>query len=186
MPKPLTDMSLEELWELFPIELVEHQDCWVDWYREEASVLDGILSPDLPHAIHHVGSTAIDGIWAKPIVDILVEMPDDAAIDLAKARLSAHGYLVMADRDLNKGYTPEGCAERVFHIHLRVVGDNDELCFRDYLNAHPDVAREYERLKLSLWREFEHDRDGYTAAKTPFVSKYTDLAKAELTQGPVA
>lgn len=186
MSKPLTDMSLEELWELFPIELVEHRDCWADWYREESSVLDGILSADLPHAIHHIGSTAIDGIWAKPIVDILVELPGDAAIESAKARLAAHGYLVMADRDLNKGYTPEGFAERVFHVHLRVVGDNDELCFREYLNAHPDVTREYERLKLSLWREFEHDRDGYTAAKTPFVSKYTELAKAELTQGSVA
>lgn len=186
MSKALIDMSLEELWQLFPIELVEHRDCWGDWYRDEATVLDGILSAELPHAIYHVGSTAIDGIWAKPIVDILIELPDEAAIESAKARLSAHGYLVMADRDLNKGYTTEGFAERIFHVHLRVVGDNDELCFRDYLNAHPDVAREYERLKLSLWREFEHDRDGYTAAKTPFVSKYTELAKAEHTQGPVA
>lgn len=186
MPKPLTDMSLEELWELFPIELVEHQDCWVDWYREEVSVLDGILSADLPHAIHHVGSTAIDGIWAKPIIDILVELPDEAAIESAQERLAAHGYLVMADRDLNKGYTPDGFAERVFHVHLRIAGDNDELYFRDYLNAHPDVAAEYESLKLSLWKEFEHDRDGYTAAKTPFVSKCTELAKAELTQGPTS
>ena len=186
MSKALIDMSLEELWQLFPIVLTEHRDCWVDWYREEAAELEAVLLPFRPHAIHHIGSTAIDGIWAKPIVDILVELPDDAAIEFAQERLAVHGYLVMADRDLNKGYTPEGFAERVFHIHLRVAGDNDELYFRDYLNAHPDVAREYERLKLSLWREFEHDRDGYTAAKTPFVSKYTELAKAELTQGPVA
>lgn len=184
MSKPLTDMSLEELWQLFPIELVEHQDCWVDWYREEASVLDGILSADLSHAIHHVGSTAIDGIWAKPIIDILVELPDNAAVESAKARLVAQGYLVMADRDLNKGYTPQGFAERVFHIHLRVAGNNDELYFRDYLNEHPEVAKKYESLKLSLWREYEHDRDGYTAAKTAFVNKYTQLAKAECTQGP--
>lgn len=181
--KSLTDMSLEELWQLFPIELVEHRDCWAGWYREEASALDGILSPGLPHAIHHIGSTAIDGIWAKPIVDILVELPDDAAIESAKARLAAHGYLAMADRDLNKGYTPEGFAERVFHVHLRIAGDNDELYFRDYLNVHPDVAQEYERLKLSLWKEFEHDRDGYTQAKAAFVRKHTDLAKAEHSSG---
>lgn len=186
MPKPLTDMSLEELWQLFPIELVEHQDCWADWYREEATGLDAILLPFQPHTIHHIGSTAIDDIWAKPVIDILVELPDDAAVESAKARLVAQGYLVMADRDLNKGYTPGGFAERVSHIHLRVVGDNDELYFRDYLNAHPEVAKEYESLKLSLWREFEHDRDGYTAAKTAFVNKYTELAQAELTQGPVA
>ena len=181
--KSLTDMSLEELWQLFPIELVEHRDCWADWYHEEASVIDDILSPGLPHAIHHIGSTAIDSIWAKPIVDILVELPDDPAVESAKARLAAHGYLVMADRDLNKGYTPEGFAERVFHVHLRIAGDNDELYFRDYLNAHPDVAQEYERLKLSLWKEFEHDRDGYTQAKAAFVRKYTDIAKAEHSSG---
>lgn len=89
----------------------------------------------------------------------------------------------MADRDLNKGYTPEGFAERVFHVHLRIAGDNDELYFRDYLNAHPDVAQGYECLKLSLWKEFEHDRDGYTQAKAAFVRKYADLAKAEHSSG---
>ena len=66
---------------------------------------------------------------------------------------------------------------------MRIAGDNDELYFRDYLNAHPDVAREYESLKLSLWREFEHDRDGYTQTKAAFVRKYTDLAKAEHSSG---
>ena len=136
--------------------------------------------PPYPFALFGWGG---NGIWAKPIVDILVELPDDAAIESAKVRLAAHGYLAMADRDLNKGYTPEGFAERVFHVHLRIAGDNDEIYFRDYLNAHPDVAQEYERLKLSLWKEFEHDRDGYTQAKAAFVRKYTDLAKAEHSSG---
>lgn len=180
MTKSLTDMTLEELWELFPIVLTEHQDCWASWYAEEAAELECILPSGSPHAIHHIGSTAIDGIWAKPIIDILIELPDAAALDAAKSTLVAHGYIAMAERDLNKGYTPEGFAERVFHIHLRLVGDKDELYFRDYLNAHPDVAREYEALKLSLWREYEHDRDGYTQAKTDFVKRHTKLAKAEL------
>jgi len=184
--KALTDMSLEELWQLFPIVLTKHRDCWADWYREEAAELEAVLLPFHPHAIHHIGSTAIDGIWAKPIIDILVELPDDAAIESAKAALEAQGYLAMSERDLNKGYTLQGFAERVFHIHLRVAGDTDELYFRDYLNAYPEVAKEYERLKLSLWKEYEHDRDGYTAAKTVFVNKYMELAKAELTQGSAA
>lgn len=80
---------------------------------------------------------------------------------------------------LNKGYTEQGFAEKVFHIHIRIAGDNDELFFRDYLNAHREIAEEYETLKLSLWKEFEHDRDGYTNAKTDFIKKYTDLAKSE-------
>ena len=65
----------------------------------------------------------------------------------------------------NKGYTEEGFAEKVFHLHLRYFGDNDELYFRDYLNERPDIAEKYEQLKLSLWKKYEHDRDGYTEAR---------------------
>ena len=73
----------------------------------------------------------------------------------------------------------QGFAERVFHLHLRLLGDNDELYFRDYLLAHPDIAQAYERLKLSLWKQYEYDRDSYTEAKTDFIRRYTELAKKE-------
>ena len=78
---------------------------------------------------------------------------------------------------LNKGYTPEGFAEKVFYIHIWIIGDNDELYFRDYMNDQPDKAREYESLKKELWKKFEHDRDAYTDSKTSFVRKYTEEAK---------
>lgn len=78
---------------------------------------------------------------------------------------------------LNKGYTEDGFADRVFHLHLRLVGDHDELYFRDYLLDHPDIAKDYEEMKLSLWKTFEHDRNGYTNAKTTFIKKYTQLVK---------
>lgn len=77
----------------------------------------------------------------------------------------------------NKGYTPAGYADKVFHIHFHISGDNDEIRFRDYLIAHPDVAKEYERLKLSLLPKYWHDRDGYTEAKTAFVRSVVDIAK---------
>ena len=68
-------------------------------------------------------------------------------------------------------------ADKVYHIHLRFSGDNDEIYFRDYLNAHPDVAKEYETLKLQLWRKYEHNRDAYTDAKTEFIFKWTAKAR---------
>ena len=80
---------------------------------------------------------------------------------------------------MNKGYTPSGLADRVFHLHIRVLGDNNELYFRDYLLANPTIAKDYETLKLSLWKIFEHNRYGYTEAKSDFVNKYTDIAKQE-------
>lgn len=73
---------------------------------------------------------------------------------------------------------PAGYAGQVFHLHLHRFGDNDEIYFRDWLNLHGEVAKQYEALKLALWKAFEHDRDGYTNAKSQFVRHYTDIAKA--------
>lgn len=64
-------------------------------------------------------------------------------------------------------------------MHLRYAGDHDELYFRDYLMDHSDIAREYEKLKIGLWKKYEHNRDGYTQAKTAFILKYTQRAKQE-------
>lgn len=177
MAKKLTEMTLEELWELFPIILTEHSERWVEFYAEKEQELKMILPEGA--VINHIGSTAVKGIWAKPIVDILVEV-DENLTDIAEI-LQNNGWIKMSESDkrisFNYGYTENGFAEKVYHLHLRYVGDNDEIYFRDYLNTHPEIAKEYERLKLDLWKKFEHDRDGYTEAKGEFVKKYTMLAK---------
>ena len=181
MNKKLSEMTLEELWELFPIVLTEHKDCWADYYAEEAAELKKIL-PD-GTTMNHVGSTAVKGIWAKPIVDILVEVSTNLNLVEVSAILQNSGWTKMSGSEkrisFNKGYTENGLAEKVYHLHLRYVGDDDEIYFRDYLNTHPEVAKEYETLKLGLWKQFEHDRDGYTAAKSEFVAKYTALGKQD-------
>ena len=88
---------------------------------------------------------------------------------------------IMSEKDnrmsLNKGYTESGFAEKVYHIHLRLKGDIDEVYFKNYLIDNPDIAKEYEELKIMLWKKYEFDRDAYTNAKTKFVQKYTKLAK---------
>ena len=76
----------------------------------------------------------------------------------------------------NKGYTIEGYAKRVFHIHFHTVGEHDEILFRDYLLSHPVVAQEYEELKLSLVSKYQNDRDGYTEAKSEFVKSIVEYA----------
>lgn len=183
MGKKLSDMSLEELWQLFPIILTEHKPYWKDWYMEETAVLKKYLPADQVVSINHIGSTAIEGIWAKPIIDILVEVTQEADLQSFKNCLSQAGYLCMSENEqrlsFNKGYTENGFAERVFHLHLRREGDHDELYFRDYLNAHPETAREYEKLKLGLWKQYEHDRDGYTDAKTEFVKNICNDSKQQ-------
>ena len=183
MMKKLSEMSNEELWQLFPIFLTEHRKEWKDWYEEEHAFLERILPPQLVKNISHVGSTSVDTIWAKPIVDILLEVVPDCDFSQIENMLVSHGYLCMSrsgDRfSFNKGYTENGFAEKVYHLHLRREGDHDEIFFRDYLRKHPETARDYEKLKLTLWRRYEYDRDSYTEGKTDFVRKYTRLAREE-------
>lgn len=182
MRKDLSEMSLEELWELFPILLSEPNNKWGSWYEEEKKYIMSFLhNKDLK--IHHIGSTAIKDIWAKPIIDILIEIPENISMEQIKRELTGNGYICMSEEEnrksFNKGYTSEGFAEKVFHVHLRYFGDNREIYFRDYMNNNPALAKEYEKLKLSLWKKYEHDRDAYTDAKSDFVRKYTECAKKE-------
>lgn len=180
MSKKLSEMNLEELWLLFPIFLMEHQNCWKDWYVEEEISLKSLLPQTAK--INHIGSTSICDIWAKPIIDILVEVSREYNLPDIKDILMNNSYICMTqstDRiSFNKGYTENGYAERVFHLHLRYIGDNDELYFRDYLNEFPYVAGQYEKMKLNLWKKYKYNRDGYTCAKSDFVKKYTNKAKA--------
>lgn len=181
MGKNLSEMRLAELWRLFPIYLTEHRDCWKDWYAAEETFLRKALAAERGIRLSHIGSTAVAAIWAKPIVDILLEVPEDCDFNLLKKTLIHAGYTCMSERprriSFNKGYTEKGFAEKVFHLHLRCLGDHDELYFRDYLNAYPDTAKEYEALKLKLWKQYAHDRDGYTAQKSEFVTAVTAKAK---------
>ncbi len=182
MSKRLEEMTLEELWQLFPIELKPHDPRWKEFAAEEISFLQALLAEFHP-VISHIGSTAIPGIMAKPIVDILVELPTGADTSALRRLMEDRGYICMSSSpgrmSFNKGYTPEGYAERVFHIHFHRAGDRNEVIFRDYLLARPEAAREYERLKQSLLPALRNNRDAYTDAKSDFVKKILALAGKE-------
>ena len=181
MEKELSEMTLEELWDLFPIFLVQHDDQWNEYYNEIESKITDLLADYPVKRISHIGSTAIQGIWAKNIVDVMVEISENADMEEVSHVMEQNGFIRMSDEkgriSLNKGYTKEGFADKVYHIHLRYAGDNDELYFRDYLNEYPQIAKEYETLKLELWKRYEHDRDAYTIAKTDFIRKWTKEAR---------
>lgn len=185
MKADLSELSLEELWALFPIILKEHNPDYKVWYEEEKQRIISKVKPENLIRISHIGSTAVKGLTAKPIVDILLEIDGACGVSAIIKALKTLGWRLMSQEDdpvklsFNKGYTPEGFADRVYHLHVRYFGNWPELYFRDFLIAHPDVAGKYEHLKLKLWKQYEHDRDGYTEAKTDFVRRYSDMAKVE-------
>lgn len=179
-PKKLSEMTLEELWRLFPIQLKPHNKEWVLYYDEMKKNIENMLSQYKNMRISHIGSTAIKGIWAKPIIDILVETDENDMDEISHIFLMNDFNLMSKEQNrisFNSGYTPQGFANKVYHVHIRRIGDNNELYFRDYMNEFPETAKKYERLKLELWKKYEFDRDGYTNAKTEFVDKYTTEAK---------
>ncbi len=183
--KELNEMTLEELWTLFPIILKESNPLYPQWYEEEKKNLLNHLGTYNICRIHHIGSTAVKGLLAKPIIDILLEQPADYKIADIATTLEKEGWIVMARNekqqtlDLNKGYTAKGFAERVFHLHVKPLSDWDELYFRDYLRMHHEIALEYELLKKNLKEQYEFNRDAYTVAKTHFIKKYTSKARIE-------
>lgn len=183
MGKKLSEMSLEELWILFPIRLTEHNSNWEKQYTEIAAYLEKKLSSHNVVRISHIGSTSVNCIWAKPIVDILVEVAPDENITAVAKIITESGFVKMSESEdrisFNRGYTENGFAEKVYHLHLRYAGDNDELYFRDFLNDNPSIAKKYEQLKLKLWCQYEHNRDAYTESKTKFIKKYTVAARSQ-------
>lgn len=95
MGKELSEMSLEELWELFPILLVAHNDKWNIYYDEIEVFLKSILPKGQIERISHIGSTAISGIWAKDIVDILIEVSKDFDIENTARVIEENGFIRM-------------------------------------------------------------------------------------------
>ena len=183
--KPLSEMSQEELWQLFPIILAGHAPDWQSYYEVEKELLTSQFGSHLVR-INHIGSTAVNGLLAKPTVDILLEVAAGTVPETIRQIAVTCGYTVMSETtdeyrlDLCKGYTPLGFAEKVFHLHIRYPGDWDELIFCEYLKKNPDKALEYAQLKIELQKHFKHNRDAYTEAKGDFIRKCVKEARAAL------
>jgi len=170
------------------VSIVSYDPGWPFLFEEEKKHLLSCLPRELIGRIEHFGSTAIPGMAAKPIVDILVEV---TSLEETKARivplLNAQGYEYFwrpsHGDDIPPFYAwfikrnPAGI--RTHHIHMveKDFEQWDRLLFRDYLIEHPDVAREYESLKVDLARTYPNDRVAYTNGKTGYVTRITQLAK---------
>jgi GrpB-like predicted nucleotidyltransferase (UPF0157 family) len=159
------------------VEIVDYDPRWPLLFDEEAKRLCAVLDPSLIVGLEHFGSTAIPGLPAKPILDILI-----AVRSLAAARatfveaLRKLDYVYWADNPKKdrmffvKGMPPFG-SKRSHHVHVTEPHGEmwQRLAFRDYLRAHPGEAETYERLKRRLAAEHSTDREAYTDAKSAYV-----------------
>lgn len=168
---------------VFPIFLVEYDPSWPQMYADEAKHLRSLFGPDLVTRIEHYGSTSVPGLAAKPVIDIIVEVTSFEAAEREMIPVLdklGYGYdWYKGHLAFFKGYDIDAPVKA--HIHVAPAGHPlmDGLLFRDYLRKHPDVAREYEKLKWALAEQYEYDREGYTEAKSEFVSEITERARRE-------
>jgi len=160
------------------VEIVPYDPVWATLFIVEAERLRTALDPGQVLGIEHFGSTAVPGLAAKPIIDILIAV---RSLALAKTTMVqpivALGYVYWADNPKTdrmffvKGMPPYG-ERRTHHVHI-TEPDGEmwrrRLAFRDYLRADPGEARRYEALKRDLAARFPTDRERYTDAKTEYV-----------------
>jgi GrpB-like predicted nucleotidyltransferase (UPF0157 family) len=122
--------------------------------------------------IDHIGSTAVVGLAAKPVIDIQISVAALEPVNPFREPLERGGFVYRANNtERTKRYFREPPGEPRTHIHVRQAGSFSEqfaLLFRDYLRVHPDQGAAYGRLKRRLAAEFPHDRAAYTDAKVPF------------------
>jgi GrpB-like predicted nucleotidyltransferase (UPF0157 family) len=165
-----------------PVEIVSYDPAWPARFREEAAILHRALEPWLVAPIEHIGSTAVLGLAAKPVIDILAGVQTLDASRRAIAAVTALGYSYFPyQADVEHWFCKPSAAFRTHHLHLIPVGTPQWLrpiAFRDYLRAHADVSHEYEALKRRLADEHRLDREAYTLAKRPFVNRITEVALA--------
>ncbi|MBN8190829.1 GrpB family protein [Bacillus sp. NTK074B] len=161
------------------VKVVPHQAAWKEKFEKEKRILNNFL-PDA--AIHHIGSTSIQGLNAKPIIDILIEVPDLDGIDDLIDEFNQLDFVSKGENGIpNRRFFYKGEGnERAVHLHIFPYGIHHvvrHIAFRDYLREHDVEAQRYGELKSMLAKKFPHDMEDYIQGKDQLVK---DLEKKAL------
>jgi GrpB-like predicted nucleotidyltransferase (UPF0157 family) len=165
------------------VRVVAHDPGWKSEFEAEADKISGALG-DLVVTLHHIGSTAIPKILAKPVIDVLLEVDGIVRLDDKSSAMEQLGYEVMGEFGIpGRRYFRRDNASgiRTHQVHA-FQKDSPQierhLAFRDYLIAHPAEARTYGELKRRLAREHPDDMEAYMDGKAPFIKEHEAKALA--------
>ncbi len=157
------------------VRIAPYDPSWTAEFESELALLEQSIGAWATGGIHHVGSTAVPGLAAKPVIDILVGVRDLASSRDSFEELAKIGYRYVPYRtEEMHWFCKPNASHRTHHLHLVPTGSSRyraELVFRDALRSQPDLAVDYANLKRSLAAEYEHDREGYTREKADFIRK---------------
>jgi GrpB-like predicted nucleotidyltransferase (UPF0157 family) len=157
-----------------PVEVVTYDPAWPSKFVEERAVLEGLLARWIVAEIEHVGSTAVPGLAAKPVIDIMVPVESLEASRGSIEAASRAGYLYWPYKaDVMHWFCKPSAAHRTHHLHIVPFRSPlwfDRLRFRDALRGDSELAERYAELKLQLAKRYRFDREAYTEGKADFVA----------------
>lgn len=162
--------------------VTRYNEQWDDEFRSEAKLIKAILGENCV-AIHHIGSTAVKGLYAKPIIDIMPVVRDLTLVDILAKDFEKIGYEYMGEFGIvGRRYLRKGGDERTHQIHIFSEKSQDEIerhtAVRDYLRTHKEKRDEYSKLKIMLAEKYPYDIDGYCDGKDVFM-KQLEIAALE-------
>jgi GrpB-like predicted nucleotidyltransferase (UPF0157 family) len=164
-----------------PVFVVPYDERWPARFAAERALLEPMLAPWLVANLEHMGSTAIPGLVAKPIIDIMAPVESLEASRPALAALTSLAYHYFPYRaEVMHWFCKPSDSHRTHHLHLVPFNSSlwsERIAFRDHLRAHPAIAAEYGELKRRLADQHRFDREAYTEAKGTFVQRVLKLAR---------
>jgi GrpB-like predicted nucleotidyltransferase (UPF0157 family) len=166
-----------------PVVIVEYDSEWPQLFSEIAGHVRQTLPPTVLIGIEHVGSTAVPGLAAKPVIDMIIVIPSQAELSAAITHLAGLGYVYEGDLGITGRFAfrwPPGMPQH--HLYLCSQDSEalrDQVLFRDYLRTHDDEARQYEALKRDLAMRFRHHRKAYSDGKTDYVHAVLEKTRTE-------
>ncbi|CAN5634581.1 GrpB family protein [soil metagenome] len=157
------------------VRVVPHDPTWTEKFETEAAVLRSALGGEVL-AVHHIGSTAVPDLPAKPTIDVLVEVREIGKVDGFDGAMAERGYEARGEHGIpgRRFFTKDRGSRRTHNVHVFEAGTPEverHLVFRDYLIQHPETARAYGTLKRDLAKEFPTDIEAYMDGKDAFVKE---------------
>ncbi|WP_428243925.1 GrpB family protein [Gynuella sp.] len=162
------------------IEVVPHQADWSDAFEQEKTNILSTLNTNNIAAIHHIGSTAVEGLSAKPVIDIMLEIHSLSQLDSESAGMQSLGYLIKGENGIaGRRFFLKGEIHRTHHVHAFITGSPQvyrHLAFRDYLRMFPTIRDEYGAIKKTGAALYSEDAEKYTQHKEDFIRVHLDIA----------
>lgn len=157
------------------VEVIDYRSDWKKKFEDEAEILREILK-DIIVDIHHIGSTAIPNIKAKPIIDILIEVKEIDKVDQFNDKLIQQGYIPLRENGIpyRRFFIKGDEIDRTHHVHIFQTGNPEiarHIRFRDYLINHPDEAKAYSDLKDELAKKYPYNIEEYIKGKDHFIKE---------------